>query len=147
MKRSAPAIVLEPRASALLRIAITSLGVLAVVAIMASRLPPLAQGACALGALAIVLNAWRQTNDATRMRLALQPDGTWSIRDGAVADRVASLHGAVDLGALLSLELRESDGRTTRLMLLPDSADPETLRRLRVWLRDWRGEAANTPET
>jgi toxin CptA len=38
---------------------------------------------------------------------------------------------------LVVLKLRASGGRDRSLVLLPDSAAPEELRRLRVWLR-WR---------
>ncbi|HET9482330.1 MAG TPA: protein YgfX, partial [Xanthomonadales bacterium] len=81
----------------------------------------------------------------TPTRLVLTSDGRWNV----VVDEMqwrASLVDAVELGPLLAMTLRGDDGTTRRYALLPDSADADELRRLRVWLRHKAGKPPQTSD-
>lgn len=65
--------------------------------------------------------------------------GWWLIWPGAAEPVPAELRQSRVLGALIALDLRVEDGAAGRhlsLRLWPDSADADTLRRLRIRLRN-----------
>lgn len=68
--------------------------------------------------------------------LRLLPDGGWMIVWPSRMEELAQLADGVYCSRyLIRLPLRLDDGRQLRLMLWPDSAEANELRRLRVWLR------------
>ena len=91
--------------------------------------------ALAIVAAGLLEARWRWLSfGAKRTRFVLTSDGRWTVVTGDREWR-ASLVDAVELGPLLAMTLRGDDGTTRRYALLPDSADADELRRLRVWLR------------
>ncbi len=71
--------------------------------------------------------------------LELREDGkaSWKDRSGGWHEaRLGTDHFVSPV--LVILELSAGNGGTRRVILLADSAEPDGLRRLRVWLR-WRG--------
>lgn len=131
--RSAPPIVLELRRSRRFELALAAVVVAAVAASFASGLPPPWRAACALAVLALAVPAVRANRRQHGVRLRLDPGGAahWLGADGGVAS--LQLRDWTCLGPLVTLRLGE--GRLRRdLFLLPDSADAESLRRLRVGL-------------
>lgn len=81
-----------------------------------------------LGLFLLALRRWRQG----AVRLCLQADGGLTV-DGLAATR---LPGGLILPWLCVFfwQAGEGEGRRQTLVLLPDSSDRESLRRLRVWL-------------
>jgi toxin CptA len=70
--------------------------------------------------------------------LALSADGHFAVADPAGAWLTAELrHSAVPAAWLAILAARDQTGRSRTAVILPDAADPEGFRRLRVWLK-WR---------
>jgi toxin CptA len=70
--------------------------------------------------------------------LAFSADGRFAVADPAGAWVPAELrHGAVPAAWLAVLAARDHAGRSRTTVILPDAADPEDFRRLRVWLK-WR---------
>jgi len=70
--------------------------------------------------------------------LALSADGRFAVADPAGAWLPAELrHSAVPAAWLAVLAARDHTGRSRTAVILPDAADPEDFRRLRVWLK-WR---------
>jgi hypothetical protein len=70
--------------------------------------------------------------------VALSADGRFALADPAGAWLPAELrHSAVPAAWLAVLAARDHTGRSRTAVILPDAADPEGFRRLRVWLR-WR---------
>ena len=71
-------------------------------------------------------------------RLDFSSDGRFAVADPAGAWLPAELrHSAVPAGWLAVLTVRDHAGRSRTTVILPDAADPEAFRRLRVWLK-WR---------
>ncbi len=79
-----------------------------------------------LGLFLLALRRWRQG----AVRLCLQADGGLTV-DGLAATR---LPGGLILPWLCVFFWQAEEGRRQTLVLLPDSSDRESLRRLRVWL-------------
>ncbi|MDD3483322.1 protein YgfX [Azovibrio restrictus] len=79
-----------------------------------------------LGLFLLALRRWRQGG----VRLCLQADGGLTV-DGLAATR---LPGGLIQPWLCVFFWRAGEGRRQTLVLLPDSSDRESLRRLRVWL-------------
>jgi toxin CptA len=70
--------------------------------------------------------------------LDLSSDGRCAVADPAGAWLPAELrHSAVPAAWLAVLAARDHAGRSRTAVILPDAADPEGFRRLRVWLK-WR---------
>jgi len=135
LRRSAPNITLELVPSRALRAAILITGALAALATWSSGLAvSLAYAALALAGV-LVLRAWHGTSRHAGSRLALMPDGSWSLRNARGDERMLDLRAATDLGFLFALTF--GDGRQrVRLPLMADTLDADTARQLRVWLRD-----------
>ena len=72
-------------------------------------------------------------------------DGCWRLETGDGATYQADLIGGYAHPAIVILNFRLEKGRRRSLTLLPDSADPDALRRLRVWLRVARDTDASDP--
>ena len=79
------------------------------------------------------LLAWRQSL-AMPDALHLYQDGGLALERAGVVQAVTLLPGALGLPGLIVLRF-ETGGRAATLTLLPDVADKESLRRLRLWLR------------
>jgi toxin CptA len=70
--------------------------------------------------------------------LTFSADGRFAVADPAGAWLSADLrHFAVPAAWLAVLAARDYAGRSRTAVVLPDAADPEEFRRLRVWLK-WR---------
>lgn len=72
-------------------------------------------------------------------------DGRWRLETGSGATHRADLIGGYAHPAIVILNFRLESGRRRSLTLLPDSVDPDALRRLRVWLRISRDTDATDP--
>lgn len=70
-------------------------------------------------------------------------DGRWRLQAGDGGAQPARLTGGYACPSIIILNFRLDDGRCRSLTLLPDSADAESLRRLRVLLRVGRDEASH----
>jgi hypothetical protein len=135
LRRSAPNIALELEPSRALRAGIVVAGVLAALAAWASGLGVSLAYVVLVLAGVIVLRAWRSAGRHAGSRLALLPDGNWSLRDARGDERMLELRAATDLGFLFALTF--GDGRRRlRVPLMADTLDADTARQLRVWLRD-----------
>lgn len=94
-----------------------------------------------LSGLACVVET-RQRSLAAAVSLQLNPDGRASWRDRSGRWHEGRLEGGQFVSAaLVVLSLRRAELRRKWLVLAPDSASTDELRRLRVWLR-WRAEAS-----
>lgn len=62
-------------------------------------------------------------------------DGRWRIKAGDGTIHHARLTGGYANSGIIILNFRLESGGRRSLVLLPDAADAEALRRLRVWLR------------
>jgi hypothetical protein len=71
--------------------------------------------------------------------------GRWRLETGDGATHRADLIGGYAHPAIVILNFRLENGRRRSLTLLPDSADLDALRRLRVWLRTTRGADISDP--
>ncbi len=129
-------IVLRPRPSRIARAALTSMGLLALVAIYLADLPLYAAIGAGLTVIAGFQRAWR-----TPMPLALRlhPDGTLQWRNTAQAWQGADVLPHSSVHPLLCVVAFRPEGErgARAAVFLPDSLDAEDYRRLRVWLR-WR---------
>ena len=67
-------------------------------------------------------------------------DGRWRLETGDGRIHRGQLTGGYAHPQLLILNFRLESGRRRALMLLPDAADPDALRELRVWLRTQRDD-------
>lgn len=72
--------------------------------------------------------------------LRLLPDGAWALASGDIEAEAVLMPGGYRTVHLVVLPLRTTEQRTIRLVLWPDSASPDELRRLRAWLR-WGASA------
>jgi hypothetical protein len=135
LRRSAPAIALELAPSRALRAGLVVAGAIAALAVLTSGLGVSFAYVCVALAVILVLRGWRSTSRHAGSRLALMPDGTWSLRDARGAERVLDLRAATDLGFLFALTF--GDGRQRiRVPIVADTVDADIWRQLRVWLRD-----------
>jgi hypothetical protein len=134
LTKSAPVIALELRASRRFGAALLAIAVLAVAAPWLSGLAwPVCAG-LSLAAVLVGAQAWRGEQRKTGLRLALHGDDSVRCQRAGAADVEGTLAEAVVLGPLVTLALRTDGGRRVHLALWPDSADAESLRRLRVRL-------------
>lgn len=118
-------------------------GILALVHVLAffgvwlAALPPGLQAALGLALAAGGMRVWRGISGGPR---ALRVSSSGEVEVFAGRWQAARISGRpVVLPWLVSLALRPETGGVLRLVLLPDSAEREALRRLRVWLLwGWR---------
>jgi hypothetical protein len=108
---------------------------------MVSSLPWWVQAVFLVGiTLSLIVFGYRQGYDhghgfITRIELL---DGRWRLETGAGVAYRGQLTGGYAHLLLVILNFRLQGGGRRSVTLLPDAADPETLRRLRVWLRTRR---------
>ena len=137
--RNAPAIGFECRVSWVLVAATVAVGVLAVVAVWISGLPPWAKSLGMVLAAASTAHAVAVMLRPRIKSLILGGDGGVEIRlrDTALEDG-AAVQGAVQaarvMGPLIVLTLRWPPRERATLWLLPDNLDADTRRRLRMRL-------------
>ena len=112
---------------------------LALAGIWLAVLPDWAQGLLTAALLAGAWQLWRESLCQPR-GLRVSQSGQLELLDGGW--RVAEIRGRpVVRPWLVSVELVPKAGKARRLMLWPDSAPPDGLRKLRVWLK-WAALAA-----
>lgn len=136
-----PSVLVELRPSRLLVGALGIAHVAAGVAVFLAAVPAwvklgLSAAVGASLARAGLRHGWSRGRDfIARIELV---DGRWRLETGAGAVGRAGLSGGYAHPGIVILNFRLENGRHRSLALLPDSADAESLRRLRVWLRVWR---------
>ena len=136
--RALSSLILEPRPSWLLLASGGGAHLLAGVAVVVCSLPLwIKAGLIVAIALAVGRFTWQYGNRRGRgfiARIELL-DGGWRLEMGDGSLHRAGLTGGYAHPGIVILNFRlESDGRRS-LALLPDAADAEAVRRLRVWLR------------
>ncbi|MCP5418931.1 MAG: hypothetical protein H6970_00365 [Gammaproteobacteria bacterium] len=92
--------------------------------------------------LALILVSWRYHRGGVAQgsrrfirTLDLQSDGSWSLGDGVGLKRTAWLTGCYVHPSIVLLNFSLTRWTRRSVILLADSADPESIRRLRVRLR------------
>lgn len=99
----------------------------------------------ALGMAVAGLGAWGWQRASRRDALRIAPDGRLQTQDGEEAWRDVEVMGDSFVStALIVLRYRTPGGQVRTLTLLPDSADADSLRRLRVSLRWARRTRSDT---
>jgi toxin CptA len=133
---------IEFQPSRQLRALVAAMSVLALGAIALASLPSAVRLVLAGVLLAsVVAGLHRLRQPLPRLRLAANGQILIGLGDDRRATEV--LPSSFVAPALCVLRLRTDDGRIYSLTLLPDSADADALRRLRVSLR-WVGPASRT---
>jgi hypothetical protein len=134
---------IQPRPSLILLIYGSGAHVLSGVAVVLCSLPLwIKVGLIAGIALALVRFGWEYGYRLGRgfiARIELL-DGRWRLETGDGATHQANLISGYSHPAIVILNYRLENGQRRSLALLPDSADAEALRQLRVWLRTRRDE-------
>ncbi|MFN3543905.1 MAG: protein YgfX [Thiobacillus sp.] len=125
---------IEVKPSRRLGLLLAAMLALAWAALAASALP--GSGALALGVavLAAAVLAWRRAVPEGRLRLRSDGGIERAAADGSW-EAVEVLGDSFVSPAMIVLRYRGADARRRTLTLLPDSADADALRRLRVSLR------------
>lgn len=137
---------IELKPSRLLGLLLLVMAALALAAIRLAVLPVAVQ--LALGAVVTGLSAWGWRQARCTEALRMTTDGRLQCRDeqqGGWAD-VEIMGDSLVSPALIVLRYRASGKRVRSLTLLPDSADADDLRRLRVslrWARRTRSDTAS----
>ena len=107
---------------------------LALAAIHLADVPAATAFALDAAAIGVCVGGWRQASQKASLRIAA--DGRLQCLDDAAEWRDAEvLDDSFVATALIVLRYRMADGKRRVLTLLPDSADADGLRRLRVSLR------------
>jgi hypothetical protein len=121
--------------------------------LMASVMPWLAQlpwwvrAALSLGVVASAVLEWRRWSRVLPLDIRLLPDGRWGVGASSFDEIEATLQpGAFRSTFLIVLPLLLADGGKRRVVLWPDSASADDLRRLRAWLRWGATFGADTKE-
>ncbi|MDG4549441.1 MAG: hypothetical protein P9F19_10565 [Candidatus Contendobacter sp.] len=146
--RDLAALDIKPRPSPLLLVCGGGAHVLAGVAVLVSSLPPWIRAGFIVGiALALGRFVWQYGFQGTRgfiARLELL-DSAWRLETGDGTPHRARLTGGYAHLGIVVLNFRLESGGRRSLALLPDAADSNALRRLRVWLRVGRDEDGVDP--
>jgi toxin CptA len=133
--RSAPAIVFDYRASRWLAVALAAVTILAFGAVLVSGLRATATIVAALLVAAVAARGFATLRDGQPARCAWLEGGDWRVRKGDGDERAAALVSAQVLGPVIVIVLRLQPERgSLALVLLPDNADADLRRRLRVRL-------------
>jgi hypothetical protein len=103
-------------------------------------LPALAAAIVTSGLAVSLLAAWRAMLGTARV-LELRPDGSAMIEERGERTQTDVLDARAPVWWLATMRLRPAGSRPFWLVLLPDSTDAESFRRLRVWIAV-RGPAA-----
>lgn len=141
--RRLPSLRVEPRPSRILLIGGGVSHVLAGVAVLVSSVPlGIKVGWIAGIALTLAWFVWRYGDRDGRGFMACIElvDGRWRLETGDGRSHRAQFTGGYAHPQLIILHFRLENGRRQALTLLPDAADPDALRELRVWLRTRRDE-------
>ena len=131
--RSAPTIVLELRASRRFEWALAATVLAALAACAVSGLPWAARLAVAGGVLVVGARAAALQRAQAGLRLAIDAEGAVRLRARDGSELALQVQAWACLGPLLTLRLRGTP-RSRDLFLLPDSADGDAQRSLRVRL-------------
>ncbi len=136
---------IELKPSRRLGLLLAGMLLLALAAISLAALPGSLQWMLGLVATGLSVRGWRGSAPIARLRIAA--DGRLQCLDDVAEWRDAEILGDSFVStALIVMRLRMADRRVLTLVLLPDSADAETLRRLRVslrWTRRTRSDTAS----
>jgi len=136
-----PALHIELYPSRILLVAGGGFHLLAGIAVAVCGLAPMIKVAGAVGiAVSMAWFGYRYGHRRGRGFIARieSLDGRWRLEAGAGAMHRADLSDGYAHPLIAILNFRLDDGRRRSLTLLPDSAAPDALRRLRVWLRTSR---------
>lgn len=131
---SAPTITFEPGPSRLLLTMVAAVALSAMLAVVLARMPWWLK---IVLCTAVPAYAWHGLRHHLRQPVrhaAWQGDGTWVLRLADATEVHPRLAGARVLGPMIFLYFSWSGGGRTSLALLPDNADADTRRRLRVRL-------------
>lgn len=135
---------IELRPSPMLLAAGSSLHLLSGIAVAACNLPLGIKAMFLVGIALVLVQFGRQYACSGRKSFISHVellDGRWRLTTGDGATHRASLIGGYAHPNIIILNFRLENRRRWSLALLPDSADPDALRRLRVWLRTRRDDA------
>lgn len=136
---------IEFKPSRRLGLLLAGMGMLALLAIHLAALPEALKLALAAAALGLGMQAWRRASAPMPLRIAA--DGRLQCRDGTGEWRAAEVLGDSFVSTGLIVLRYRVEGQPVRCMtLLPDSADADALRRLRVslrWTRRTRSDTAS----
>jgi toxin CptA len=136
---------IELKPSRRLGLLLAGMLLLALAAISLAALPGSLQWVLGLAVTGLGVRGWRGSTPVARLRIAA--DGRLQWRDDMAEWRAAEILGDSFVStALIVMRLRTADRRVLALVLLPDSADAESLRRLRVslrWTRRTRSDTAS----
>ncbi|MBU1223217.1 MAG: hypothetical protein KKA22_12305 [Gammaproteobacteria bacterium] len=135
---------IEFKSSRRLGLLLAAMAALALFAIGLAALPLAVQ--LGLGALVIGLVAWGGQRARPRTRLRIAADGRLQCLDEAMEWRDAEVLGDSFVSTGLIVLRYRMTGQVRSLTLLPDSADADDLRRLRValrWARRTRSDTAS----
>lgn len=137
----APSLTLEPRPSRLLLSGGLLVHGLAGAAVVVASLPWWVQAAFIAG-IALSLIGFGYHHGARRSRGFIARiellDGRWRLETGDGAEYWGRLTGGYAHPLAVILNFRLKSGGRRSVTLLPDAADPDALRRVRVWLRTSR---------
>ena len=147
MRDFAP-LLIEARPSRILLVSGGGAHLLAAIAVVVSSLPPWVKVGWIIAiVLALLGFGWRCGYRRGRgfiARLELLTGG-WLLETGDGTLHRARLTGGYAHPGIVILNFRLESGGRRSLALLPDAADAEALRRLRVWLRTRRDEDEPDP--
>ena len=134
---------IELKPSRRLGLLLLAMRALALLAIGQAALPAAARLALGATAIGLGLRGWHWA--APTMSLRIAPDGRLQCLDDAAEWHDAEvLDDSFVSTALIVVRYRTADRQVRALTLLPDSADADTLRRLRVSLRWARRTRSDT---
>jgi toxin CptA len=136
---------IELKSSRLMGVLLAGMLVLALVAVYLAALPGSLRLALGFSAIGLSAWSWRRRSGATTLRIAT--DGHLQCLDDDAEWRDAEVQGDSFVSTvLIVLRYRMPGGRLDTLILLPDSASADDLRRLRVslrWTRRTRSDTAS----
>lgn len=112
-----------------------------------ANLPGWLAACLSLALLVLLMGSTRRWQQDRGGRLMLLADGNWLLEEHGQQLEYALGQGLHCTPWLTVLPLCGVDGRKRRLLLWPDSAAPDALRRLRVWLRWGVEQTANKTAT
>ncbi|HSC79878.1 MAG TPA: protein YgfX [Chitinolyticbacter sp.] len=99
---------------------------------------------CVGSLVAIAISASSAARQPMAGTLSAPGDGTLWLDSGSGAVLIDVLPGSLVTASLVVLRYRNESGQRGALTLWPDSADADSLRRLRIWLR-WQRPAPAEP--
>ncbi len=134
---------IELKPSRRLGLLLLGMAALALVAVYLAALPGVFKLALGMAVVGLSVRGWRGA--APRARLRVAADGRLQNLDDRAEWRDVEIQGDSFVSTtLIVLRYRAADGALRTLSLLPDSADADDLRRLRVLLRWARRTRSDT---